>query len=108
MPFFLKFSTPIYHRGLGTSNSSDKQFLAYLCPLRWYRFLQTQARIFNDHYETLELKPEASSSEVKDAYYRLSKIYHPDVYKGENSDKFKSISAAYEILSDTEKRFVDL
>jgi len=105
MPFFMKFATPIYHRGLGPSNSSDRQFLAYLCPMRWYRFIQTRAKIFNDHYENLELKSDATSGDIKEAYYRLSKIYHPDVYRGDkNSEKFKSISAAYEVLSDPAKR----
>jgi len=107
MPF-LKFASPMYHRSLFPSNGSDKQFLAFLCPIRWIRFVQTRAKIYNDHYETLELKSNAAASEIKEAYYRLSKIYHPDVYQegaGEgNSDKFKSIIAAYEILSDPPKR----
>lgn len=53
-------------------------------------------------YETLELEKDASQKEIKKAYFRLSKIHHPD--KGGDAHKFKEISAAYEILSDPEKR----
>lgn len=97
----------MYHRSLGPCNTSDKQFLAYLCPIRWFRFIQTRAKIYNDHYETLELKTNASAGEIKEAYYKLSKLYHPDVYQEQgdtSSDKFKSISSAYEILRDPHKR----
>lgn len=53
-------------------------------------------------YETLELEKDASQKEIKKAYFRLSKVHHPD--KGGDEHKFKEISAAYEILSDPEKR----
>jgi DnaJ family protein A protein 2 len=53
-------------------------------------------------YETLELEKDASQKDIKKAYFRLSKIHHPD--KGGDAHKFKEISAAYEILSDPEKR----
>jgi DnaJ homolog subfamily A member 2 len=53
-------------------------------------------------YETLEIEKTATAKEVKKAYFRLSKLHHPD--KGGDEHKFKEINAAYEILSDTEKR----
>jgi DnaJ family protein A protein 2 len=53
-------------------------------------------------YETLEVEKDASQKEIKKAYFRLSKQHHPD--KGGDEHKFKEISAAYEILSDPEKR----
>ncbi|GAX18209.1 DnaJ homolog subfamily A member 2 [Fistulifera solaris] len=53
-------------------------------------------------YETLELEKDATAKDIKKAYFRLSKIHHPD--KGGDAHKFKEISAAYEILSDPEKR----
>lgn len=53
-------------------------------------------------YETLEIEKDASAKEIKKAYFRLSKTHHPD--KGGDEHKFKEISAAYEILSDPEKR----
>jgi DnaJ family protein A protein 2 len=53
-------------------------------------------------YETLEVSKEATQKEIKKAYFRLSKMHHPD--KGGDEHKFKEISAAYEILSDVDKR----
>ena len=53
-------------------------------------------------YETLEVEKEATQKEIKKAYFRLSKTHHPD--KGGDEHKFKEISAAYEILSDPDKR----
>lgn len=52
-------------------------------------------------YQTLELSKNASEDEVKKQYKKLAAKYHPDVNKDENaSDKFKSINAAYELISN--------
>ena len=53
-------------------------------------------------YETLEVSKDADEKEIKKSYRRLSRIHHPD--KGGDEHKFKEIAAAYEILSDSEKR----
>ena len=56
-------------------------------------------------YETLDVSPSASADEIKKAYRRLARKYHPDVNKDPGAeDKFKEINAAYEILSDEQKR----
>ncbi len=56
-------------------------------------------------YETLEVSPSASESEIKKAYRKLARKYHPDVNKdAQAEEKFKEINAAYEILSDKEKK----
>lgn len=56
-------------------------------------------------YTTLELSPSASESEIKKAYRRLARQYHPDVNKDPAAEeKFKEINAAYEVLSDKEKK----
>lgn len=63
-------------------------------------------------YETLELERDADEEQVKVAYRRLAKFYHPDVYdgrgtleKGETAEaKFIKIQAAYELLIDEERR----
>ncbi|GKH60881.1 DnaJ domain-containing protein [Campylobacter ureolyticus] len=56
-------------------------------------------------YETLGVSKDASSEDIKKAYRKLARKYHPDINKDpEAENKFKEINAAYEILSDDEKR----
>ena len=56
-------------------------------------------------YETLEVSDSASADEIKKAYRKLAKKYHPDVNKTpEAEEKFKEINAAYEVLSDSQKK----
>ncbi|GGD37861.1 DnaJ family protein [Malaciobacter pacificus] len=56
-------------------------------------------------YETLEVNENASMDEIKKAYRKLARKYHPDVNKDKDAEeKFKEINAAYEVLSDKEKK----
>ncbi len=56
-------------------------------------------------YQTLNVSENASQDEIKKSYRRLARQYHPDLNKTkEAEEKFKEINAAYEILSDEEKR----
>ncbi|HMA60281.1 MAG TPA: DnaJ domain-containing protein, partial [Halanaerobiales bacterium] len=59
-----------------------------------------------DYYDILGVDKDASQKEIKKAYRKLAKKYHPDMNDGDEqaSEKFKEISEAYEILSDPDKR----
>ena len=57
-------------------------------------------------YEVLGVKRDASADEIRKAYRKLAKEFHPDLNPGkpEAEARFKAVTAAYDILSDTEKR----
>ncbi len=60
---------------------------------------------YKDYYQILELEREASQSDIKRAYRKLARKYHPDVSKASDAEeKFKELGEAYEVLKDPEKR----
>lgn len=60
---------------------------------------------FKDYYETLGVKSDASDAEIKSAYRRLARKYHPDVSKETGAeDKFKAVNEAYEALREPDRR----
>jgi len=61
---------------------------------------------FRDYYEILNINKDVSQDEIKKAYRKLARKYHPDVNPDDPNaeEKFKNINEAYQVLSDEEKR----
>src|SRR6184192_4292533 len=61
---------------------------------------------YKDYYKILGVDKKASEKEIKQAYRKLARQYHPDVNPGDKAaeEKFKEINEANEVLSDPEKR----
>jgi curved DNA-binding protein len=61
---------------------------------------------FQDYYELLGVSKDASGADIKKAFRKLARKYHPDVAEDEDAaeEKFKQINEAYEVLGDPEKR----
>ena len=61
---------------------------------------------FKDYYATLGIPKSASAKEVKQAFRKMARKYHPDVNPGDKSaeGRFKEINEAYEVIGDPEKR----
>jgi len=63
----------------------------------------------DDYYKILGIEKNATESEVKKAYYKKAKLFHPDRHRNSNNtteveEKFKQVSEAYEVLSNVDKR----
>lgn len=60
---------------------------------------------FKDYYKIMQVEENASQEEIKKAYRKLARRYHPDVSKEKDAEqKFKDLGEAYEVLKDVEKR----
>ncbi len=57
-----------------------------------------------DYYKILGVSSDASEKDIKLAYYKMAKIHHPDLNGGKQSNEFKEMTNAYDILSDQKKK----
>lgn len=68
------------------------------------RCVATKPRTRTHFYDLLGVSPKATQSEIKTAYYKLSKLHHPDINKKAPKGMFTQISEAYETLGNVKKR----
>ena len=73
---------------------------------RWQEFVFLNEMVHETKfYDILEVSPTATEAELKKSYRKLALKYHPD-RNPDAGDKFKEISMAYEVLSDSKKRAI--
>ncbi|CAH3171002.1 unnamed protein product, partial [Porites evermanni] len=88
-------------------NDTGKEKFITVCKsgLNTFVLLSVDSTYRKDYYKTLGVPPNADQKEIKKAYFKLAKQYHPDTNKSAGAaEKFQEISEAYEVLSDDEKR----
>ena len=68
--------------------------------------MSTKDFLEKDYYKTLGVSKDAGADGIKKAYRKLARQYHPDANKGDAAaeERFKEISEAYDVLSDTKRR----
>ncbi|EEF49181.1 chaperone protein dnaJ GFA2, mitochondrial [Ricinus communis] len=104
------FSKPVgIMRNYSPKNVSQKNWLllgSLSANFGVARSIHGSAAMSRDYYDILGVSKNASSSEIKKAYYGLAKKLHPDTNKDdpEAEKKFQEVSKAYEVLKDEEKR----
>jgi len=74
--------------------------------LRQVRSMATKWMEYTSHYDTLEVHPECTKTEIREAWLKLSMLYHPDLNKDneEATNKFMEIKEAYKVLVNDEAR----
>ncbi|KAK5638322.1 hypothetical protein RI129_012617 [Pyrocoelia pectoralis] len=84
---------------------SSKIYIRTTC--RCIRSFSLGQVVAKNHYDSLGISRTATQADIKDAYYKLSMLYHPDKATNENEDairKFRDITEAYEVLGNVRLR----
>ncbi|KAK9916413.1 hypothetical protein WJX75_002286 [Coccomyxa subellipsoidea] len=95
------------HRGSSRCDSSGSGCQPQSGPfLHQRQFHTSSVSLAKDYYEMLGVPRNASDADVKKAYYKLAKQFHPDTNKGDDeaAAKFQEVSKAYDTLRDPQKR----
>lgn len=93
----------LIHRGRAKNRQSYKKNISSRLSFRFFH--SSQAAQIGDPYKVLNVGKDASPSQIKKAYFKLAKKYHPDINKASDAeDKFHAVQEAYDILSDPKKK----
>uniref|UniRef100_T1JKS8 J domain-containing protein n=1 Tax=Strigamia maritima TaxID=126957 RepID=T1JKS8_STRMM len=76
------------------------------CSFRTPKLINNFSSKSKNYYDILKITPNASQSDIKAAYFKLSKLYHPDVNKDDENSahRFREVTEAYEMLSNVQFR----
>ena len=67
-------------------------------------FGKAKSKKDKNFYQILEVPSNATQTSIKKNYFKLAKLYHPDVYKGTDKNRFQKIQEAYKVLSSQKER----
>ncbi|KAE9588257.1 putative chaperone DnaJ [Lupinus albus] len=103
--FFSNVTLPTFGFSLSKTLHTQNPSFVFSTTRNRFRASLISAKAGTDYYSTLNVSSSATLQEIKSSYRKLARKYHPDMNKSPGAeDKFKEISAAYEVLSDDEKR----
>jgi curved DNA-binding protein CbpA len=97
-------------RGLGSGRAAPLASAVQGCdnPAAWLAHAgpRGQASVQRDYFAVLEIGPGASEQEIRAAYRRLARRYHPDLHpdRADGEQRLKELNAAYEVLGDATQR----
>ena len=102
--FYSKNSKMLFSNRLIFSKCADNNTKSVFYKITRRNYQHRDIDYSKDYYGVLGVNKNATEKEIKTAYHKLARQFHPDVNGGKTTEKFKEITVAYEILSDKAKK----
>lgn len=100
------FMNPAFSKQFFNNSFSNKNSIKFINKIFFKQFSEYNFDMKKDYYKILGIEKSATEKEIKLAYLKLVKKYHPDATQGKTTEMFKEITQAYEILSDSNKKSI--